>query len=103
MKIYASGEAQSAYESGNFITAEMERVVGIIDLGANNCENKYGWCGLKAVLIKDNKPYVLDFPEDVRIETADGIPIIEGEKAWHPSLSDRSEYDLFFYDKRMFE
>lgn len=103
MKIFATGEAQSLGGPGIFINAEMERIVGVIDLGPNNSHNDYGWCGIKAVISKSDNLFILDFPADIKIETWDGILVDRSWGTYMPwwpsnSKSELDYYDLYVYD-----
>ncbi|MDP2187842.1 MAG: hypothetical protein Q8J69_04080 [Sphingobacteriaceae bacterium] len=76
------------------------RVVGLIDLGKNNGDNPFGWSGLKAVINKEDELFILDFPEEARITTNDGLLIKEGNEAWLPSMDDIMRYDLFLFARK---
>lgn len=98
MKIFASGEAINLNKPTNgsdYIT--LGRVVGVVDLGRNNGENNLGWCGLKAVLNVANDLYVLDFPEEAKIETDDGLHIASGDQVWWPCEDELEKYGLYTY------
>lgn len=98
MKVFASGEAinfKNPEKGPEQIT--LGRVVGVVNLGANNCENNFGWCGLKAVINVAEELYVLDFPEDAKIETDDGLHVASGNEAWWPNENELNKYGLYLY------
>lgn len=101
MKIYISGTALKYNDPDMFsmIDIPLCRVIGLVDLDENNCENSFGWSSCKAVVSFENSPYVVDFPEYARLETNDGVLIIEdsGEKVWYPKMNDLEKYDLFHF------
>jgi hypothetical protein len=101
MIILACGEAQKMDSPGTFVQAQYARVVGVIDLGANNGDNHYGWCSTKAVVNIEDVLYVLDFLEDIRIETNDGVLVSTNLAYWGPSLNAESiaRFDLLVFDK----
>jgi hypothetical protein len=99
MKIFATGEVIHLTQTSEVNYVKFARVVGLIDLGGNNSENSFGWCGLKAVVNYNNLLFVLDFPEEAMITTNDDILIKEGAKTWFPALSDTEKFDLFLFDK----
>ncbi len=99
MRIYASGEAQRLNAPGEFLPpGSIGRVIGLIDLGANNSHNEFGWSGLKAVINVDDEEYVLDFPEHTRLVTDDGIALAQADAGealnWWPERSDLQRYGL---------
>lgn len=103
MKIYAYGEAQNLNIPGEFLeTQPLARVIGIANLGSNNADNQYGWNGIKAVIHIEGMNYILDFPERFKIETNDGIVILEGlygdPQCWSPTIDDCGRYDLYYFD-----
>ena len=103
MKLYARGMAQKMGSPGEFLESKIYgRVIGIAYLGNNNADNDFGWCGVKPVVQIDKENYILDFAEDVIVETGDGIKIIEccqGDKnCWDASIESCKKYDLYFFD-----
>ncbi len=103
MKLFASGEAQKVSAPGEFLDGRpLGRVVGVSDLRGNNGSNEFGWCGVKAVVSMEGENYVLDFPEEIRLETDDGLALISGDAAsalgWWPSLENRQQYGLDLFD-----
>ncbi len=87
MKIFVSGEALEL-NTHEYKTIHLARVVGILDLGSNNGDNGYGWSGDKVVVNENNKFYIIDFIQESKLETEDGILIAEGEDIWYPSEKD---------------
>lgn len=99
MRIFASGEAQRLNAPGEFLPpGSIGKVVGLIDLGANNGQNNFGWSGLKAVIHVEGEEYVLDFPEHTRLVTDDGIELAQADAgealSWCPERSDLQRYGL---------
>lgn len=102
MKIFAKGEAQKITSPGKFLeNCPFGRVVGVVELGANNAQNNFGWCGVKAIINVSGENYIIDFPEEVRFETDDGLAFLSCDKndpnCWHPSLDDVSTYNLYVF------
>jgi hypothetical protein len=50
MKIFATGNVIHLDKTSKINHVTLARVVGLINLGSNNGENDFGWCGLKAVI-----------------------------------------------------
>lgn len=99
MKIFATGDVIHLDKTSEINRVTLARVVGLIDLGGNNSENNFGWCGLKAVVNFNDLFYVLDFPEEAKITTDDNLLVKEDTNTWHPSLSDIDKFDLYLFDK----
>lgn len=97
MKIFASGDAMSFWENEPSVQTGFSRVVGVIELNKDDKYNSTGWSGIKAVVNIDDKLFILDFPENVRVETNDGVLIWEDQKAWWPSLEEAKGQDLFIF------
>jgi hypothetical protein len=77
MKIFATGNVIHLDKTSKINHVTLARVVGLINLGSNNGENDFGWCGLKAVINFNDLIYILDFPEEVKITTNDNIIVTE--------------------------
>lgn len=102
MRIFAKGEAQTLAKPGTFLeSCPLGRVVGLVDLGANNAQNNFGWSGVKAIINVSGENYIIDFPEMVRFETDDGLVFLSCDAGnpnfWYPSLEDCSKYNLYLF------
>lgn len=98
MKIYASGQAIHLERTSPIDHVTLGRVVGLIDLGGNNADSGFGWCGLKPVVNHNDLLFLLDFPEEVRITTDDDVLVTEGGTVWQPTIEDLSNFDLYLFN-----
>lgn len=92
-RIFASGDGISL-DRKTTTKVKAARVIGVMDLGANNAENNFGWTGLKPVVTTDETLFILDFAEEVLILDQDNT-VIQSSGGWSPSKKDITTYRLY--------